>query len=291
MGDKLEGGQRGTAPVSGTAIVAAEAVNEDPDWSVLIASAASLPLEVPKAKTFHKGPWASASKPVCVKCSDGIFRVLKGRQAGGRMLFNDQVVARLAQKIGAPVPKPAIVDLPKVLVDAEPSLKHMTDGLCHGSEFLDGHSDRQGVAHHKLDANRSRFALLAILYGWMYATDHQQIYPNTQPHLVVSVDHGHFIGDGPEWTPTVLEQRPVAQPDGVIVAGASLTRGELSAAARCLTAVAPEDIARSIAAAPDVWGVPMTDRLSCAQYIWRRRNELLAIYPPPVITDAQAQGA
>jgi hypothetical protein len=206
------------------------------------------------------------------------------------MLFNDQVVARLAQKLRAPVPPPAIVDLPQELIDIEPNIRHMPAGLCHGSTFLDAHSDRQGVGNATVPENRARFASLAILYGWAYATDHQQIYPNAPPFLVSSVDHGHFIGNGPNWTPDLLASRPPAGADQLIATQASLTADELRQAAAPLAEVLLEDVAAAIAAAPDEWGIPMEHRVALAKYLWKRRGDLLAAYRIQVNVPAVSAG-
>ncbi|MDX2052567.1 MAG: HipA family kinase [Polyangiaceae bacterium] len=250
-----------------------------PDWAqLLIAAAGQLP-PILEAVTFHFGPWGSASAPVCLKCSDGVFRVLKGQQAGGRMLFNDQVIARLAQRIGAPVPKPALVSLPDVLVKAEARLTHMTAGVCHGLEFLDRHSDRLGVAHTDLTENRSRFASLAVLYGWAHASDHQQIYPNEPPPYVWSVDHGHFVGPSePNWTIAILEARGPAHVDSVLESGAALTKQELTRAVARLGDVSAANLAEDIAAAPAVWGVSAEEKIAFATYMWRRRDDLLRAF-------------
>jgi len=278
VGDGASGSPDGSGePKSGPTETAPAA---EPDWSKLI-GAAPRPEAVAAAQTFHKA-WGSASKPVCVKCSDGIYRVLKAKiddKDSGRGCFNDQVIARLAQKLGAPVPPPSIVILPKVLVDAEPNLKHMPPGPCHASEFRDHHSDRMGVANTGLKENRPRFASLAVLYGWMHASDHQVIYPNDPPPLVLSVDHGHFIGNGsPAWTPEMITARPYASADQTIVTGASLTQEELVEACKPLATITAEEIAEAVGAPPEEWGVSTEHRVALAKYLWKRRTELLTSY-------------
>lgn len=253
----------------------------EPNWEALLGKFMAEPVGSVRATTFHLGPWHSASRPVCVKCDDGVFRVIKGMQAGGRMLFNDQAVARLAQLIGAPVPKPAIVNLPAELIALEPRLAHMPAGLCHGSEFYDGHSDRQTVAFESIPENRPRFARLAILYGWVHASDHQQIYPNAPPHLVLSVDHGHFIGDGgPSWAPDTLERRGPAHQDQIVTTGAKLSGEELRNACLMLQGVTAQQIAEAVAASPSGWGIALEDRTAFARYLWRRRSELISSLIP-----------
>lgn len=248
------------------------------DWEALLQAAAATPKA--EAMTFHKGPWASASRPVCMKCEDGIFRVLKGQQAGGRMLFNDQVIARLAQRLGAPVPQPAIVSLSAQLVAAEPRLAHMRPGLCHGLAFLDDHSDRMGITGTDHPPNRDRFARLAVLYGWAHASDHQQIYPNHPPPLVWSVDHGHFVGPGDHnWTVDLIGNRGPAAIDQNLANGAALKLEELVPAVQTLAEVTAYDLAGAIACAPNDWGVAAAERVAFASYMWKRRQDILRVFP------------
>jgi hypothetical protein len=42
----------------------------------------------------------------------------------------------------------------------------------------------------------SRFASIAIFYGWLGANDRQFIYGKNAPYKVYSVDHGHFFPNG-----------------------------------------------------------------------------------------------
>jgi hypothetical protein len=63
--------------------------------------------------------WNTASKPVLLACNDGNQYVVKGRQAG-RMIVNDQVVARLGRSIGAPVGSVLLVDVSTDLIAANP---------------------------------------------------------------------------------------------------------------------------------------------------------------------------
>jgi hypothetical protein len=52
-----------------------------------------------------------------------------------------------------------------------------------------------------------RFALLAILYGWLQAQNRQFLYEKPSK-LVYSHDHGHFFPNGPNWKRSDLENPP-----------------------------------------------------------------------------------
>ncbi len=148
---------------------------------------------VSDAQTFMAA-WGSASKPICVTCADGVHRVLKGRlkQPGTRhrSLFNDQVIGRLGNKLGGPVPAVSLVNLSQQFIDTNPRAQHIFAGICHATEFRDKYSDRVSIFHTTVKENRPRYAALAIMYGWAHANDHQSIYPNDPPPIVLSVDTG-----------------------------------------------------------------------------------------------------
>ncbi|MBR8828982.1 MAG: hypothetical protein DSM107014_13965 [Gomphosphaeria aponina SAG 52.96 = DSM 107014] len=42
--------------------------------------------------------------------------------------------------------------------------------------------------------------MLATLYGWTNANDHQFLFKKTPPRLIYSVDHGHFFPNPPHWS-------------------------------------------------------------------------------------------
>jgi hypothetical protein len=246
----------------------------DVDWAQLLADARTTAPTVLAGATFLK-KWATASQPVLLTCvaADGSHHdyVVKGRQAG-RMVFNDQVVARLGQQLGAPVGEPALVDVPQALIDVEPEMAHMLAGVSHGTRFLVGYSERLAYDRASEGVNRSRFAALALLFGWIHASDHQFIYENAAPHTVVSVDHGHFLPNGPDWTVASLAGAPVSAPDAGVVAGAALTDEELDEARAALRPLTNEQIAEALVVPPDEWGVSEDERQALARYLADRRG-------------------
>lgn len=225
------------------------------------------------AQTYLR-KWDSFSRPRLVACDDGREYVIKGAQVG-RAVCNEQIVARLGLTIGAPVGEPSFVLLPEALRNAEPELSHIKPGLCHALLFRAGHSDRAGISHVDAPENRPRFALLAVLYGWAGGNDQQLIYPNTPPHLVLSVDHGHFFPGGPNWNAAGLAAARPAAPDVGIVNDARLTPEELRNAAIRLSRVVEDDVCRAVSAPPDDWGMALPERVAAAGFLWTRRSELL----------------
>ena len=225
--------------------------------------------------------WPSFSKPVALLCDDGQKYVVKALQASriemGRVLVNDQVVARLGALVSAPVPHVALVNVPAELLAAQPEMAHMSPGIAHGSQLIENVTERAGLVHTNVPENRGRFARLSVLYGWTAAADHQFVYQKTDPHLVHSVDHGHFFGNGPTWTEATLLGCPAAQLDATIGPACNLTAEERDEALRELTTFASPEIACAVALPPDSWGITMAERLALVEFLVRRRDQLLAL--------------
>jgi hypothetical protein len=236
-----------------------------------------------KAETYLRS-WPSHSKPVALMCENGGKYVVKALQMNrvaemGRVLVNDQIVARLGKLIHASVPHVALIDVPAELIAGQPEMSHMMAGIAHGSQFVENVTEREAVAHVAIPENRPRFALLAILFGWIGAQDHQFVYSKTAPELVYSVDHGHFFPGGPAWTGPSLAGAPQSQPDIQITNGCNATQPELHQAIRALTAVGDEALISVVSLPPDEWGLTMADRVALFNFLKNRRAGLLAMLP------------
>jgi hypothetical protein len=243
------------------------------DWQDMIDGArATDPPIVVEAHTFIK-KWPSASQPVLLRCDDSREYVVKGLQAG-RMVANDQIVARIGCIADAPVGVPAMVNVSAELIAAEPEMQHMSPGVGHGTEYIPGCSDRQAYEHAAVAANQPRFAALALLFGWMHAGDHQFIYENVSPHIVHSVDHGHFFPNGPNWDAASLANAGAPSVDAGVVAGAALTAEALAAADTLFQAANDAQIAEIIALAPAAWGLGDGESCALAGYLAGRRDIL-----------------
>ncbi len=242
-------------------------------WEGLIALAAAERAAAVNAHTFY-GVWPTAAKPAKLECDNGTIYVVKGKQ-NRRMIVSERIVAHLAGLVVAPTPEVAYVNVPQPLILHQPELGHFEPGVSHGAEFVPGCGDRAGIGHADGE-NRTRFARLAVLFGWAFAQDHQFIYENGAPNLVHSVDHGHFFPGGPNWGIATLGQAPAAAPDQTLVGGCQLSQEELRGAAAPLVGLQDEAIARAVAAPLDDWGISMDERVAVAEFLARRRGELLA---------------
>ena len=228
-----------------------------------------------EAQTFLR-KWPSFSEPCLMVCDDKRQYVVKGGcNRLSRAICNEQIVARLGLKIGAPVAVPCFVAVPAELIQAERQLSHITSALSHGNQFHENHSDRAWVAHATEPGNRIRFALLSVLYGWAYAGDRQLIYANTAPHLVLSVDHGHFFPSGPHWCAENLVGTAPAECEPDIVSDAALTSAEIKIALQQLGSITTSDVCQAVSSPPDEWGLSLDERFAIARFLWMRREQLL----------------
>lgn len=245
---------------------------------------ASPPLSVVRAHTYI-GQFGTFSKPVVLKCDDGHIYVVKGRQDGrpqvSRVMITDHIVGRLAKALGAPVPEVKLVEVPAELRGAQPQLQHMMTGVAHGSRNVADATERAVIQHTDVPENRPRFALLAILFGWAHASDHQFIYEKSPPHRVYSVDHGHFLPNGPDWTTESLKNATAAQADASLTQAVGLTEAELKEATARLAQVESQVIVEAVASVPEEWGITAEERVRLVEFFGKRREELIARYAPP----------
>lgn len=255
-----------------------------PDWDELFAVGGAFLQPPVRAETFVM-KFGTASSPVLLSGDDGHDYVVKSKDAG-RMVITDQVVGRVGNGVGAPVPEIALILVPAELIAANPDMQHMTPGIAHGSRWIANCSDRMAFEHAPVPQNRDRFSRLAYFYGWVVADDRQFIYENDPPHLVHSVDHGHFLPGSTQWTVQSLTDNPPAPvPDAEIVAQAGLTADELSIARDAMTWVTDQSLAVAVCAPPVDWGFTDAERKVVADYLSARRDVLWdppAVDPPEV---------
>jgi hypothetical protein len=248
-----------------------------PDWRQLIGEAAANRPQPIMAETYIT-KWSAS--PAGLQCSDGRVYAVKGIQQP-RIAFNDQVAARLGHLTGAPVPdRVMLVRVPQALIDAnQGTMGQFREGIGHATGFIADTTDREGIRYADQPENRSRFAALAVFYGWIGSSDEQFIYRKTAPNLVYSVDHGHFF-TGPGWAIDNLRAAPGATPYAAAVQACNLTAAELSTACEGLSAITPEQIAAAVAAPPDEWGVSLDERIAVAEYLHRRQDQMTAACLP-----------
>jgi hypothetical protein len=242
---------------------------ESEDWATLIQEASARVPMVVRAQTYRR-TWNSACRPVQLSCDDGNDYVVKGAQVG-RSAFNDQVVGRIARDLGAPVAEVSLVEVAPELIEINREMVHVVPGMAHGSRFIPDCTECLWFQYVDLPENRSRFALLSLLYGWMVGAEKQFFYATNPPNLVFSFDHDAFFPRGPAWSVESLSSASFPEEDDVIVTQCGLGRKELCDAAVFLERITPETIASAIGAVPSSWGsVTDEERVSLAGFLWER---------------------
>lgn len=247
--------------------------NEQEQWQSWLKQFSIRPDKPLQARTFRRA-WKTKSMPVWLKCEDGNDYIVKGQQAG-RQIVNDQIIAHLGTALGAPVGQPKIIEIVPALVELEPKhLAHIPLGTAHGTRFIHDCMDSYTLIATSEDGNRPRLMLLAILYGWVFANDHQFLFNNYPPRLIHSVDHGHFFPNGPDWKIEDLKNTPKAQLDPYF-ADCHFTLAELKQGRKALEQVTEKKLIQAVASPPDQWQLTIEERIALVEYLAKRKQELL----------------
>jgi hypothetical protein len=203
---------------------------------------------------------------------------------------NDCIAAKLGLLANAPVPPSALIAIPEELRVATPEMSHLTPGVAHGSRVMEDCTEREAFTHCDAGDNRQRFAVIAILYGWVGANDRQFIYGKNAPYRVYSVDHGHFFGPGnPDWTIASLAAAPAAAPDPETVTKCAITNEQLITACSNLHDLTAEQIAAAVGSVPQGWHITMDEQVALCAYLEKRRIELTTAYPKPTLGAGEEQ--
>lgn len=277
------------------------------NWGELIQSAEADYANCPVAEQVICDWPDRGSLPVRVRASDGGDYVIKGLWADpdrkgsefrGRAIAIEHVMERLGTQIGAPVPPPLLVTITPELSRSCPELVHLRPGIVHGSTWV---GESRGARTPREDdqepGNRMRYALIAVLYGWIADVsnirDSQVIFLKEAPELVFSVDHDLFWKSIPAWDDTksdllaidcATQMAQVVGPASPIQRWYKPLQGdaaakeidELREACWKLEAISPGDIAEAIAEVPDEWGLDHNVRNDLAEYLEQRRHNLIA---------------
>jgi hypothetical protein len=234
-------------------------------------------LEEPaRAESFIK-TWPTFSRPVAVLCDDGRSYVVKGIRSDQPLmphaLTTERAAGLLGRALGAPVPPVRLVDV-TMLAGIEPQMAHMTPGVVHGTEMIPDCSDRIGILPPTTDRNRTAYAALAALYGWLQAGDHQLVATLDAAADLYSVDHGHFLPGGPGWSAASLATATLPVPDAQFASHAP--PAALQEAGRRLGQIDEPGIAQALGQ-PAWWGTPLADRVALGRYLAARRAKMIEL--------------
>lgn len=255
----------------------------EPDWASLIAAAAST-VRPPVVAQRHVKPLPGGSLAQLFGCDDGEQYAVKFRgtpHGDGRGIFTEQVVALFGRLMGAPVPEVRLVTVTAELLaplNIDLGGRPAEPGLQHGSCWAEGFSDRSDFLRYP-DRNREGFGALRLLYSLLVCpNDHQVIYRNAEPHDVLSVDHGLFLPGSSSWTATGLRGFSDSVQLDPAFDPLSLAEDAHKPALDSLAVISPQEIADVAATSPAEWGISTDDRVAFAEFVERRRRNLLASF-------------
>ena len=250
----------------------------EPPWVALISSARTHRPVAHIAQTFDR-KMGTFSKPVVWGCTDKVHRIVKSLQVGrsdmARPMFTEVVLAALGRRIGAPVPSGSLVTVPANLIAAEPEAAHVLPGVGHAFDVITDVADVGTQLDPPTDKTRRTAARLAVFYGWALGGNQQLLRKTEDDGDVFTVDHGHFLPNGPEWTATGLTTAGDPTLDLMFVP--QTTDDLIADAINDLEALSDQAIAGAVALPPDEWGIPDDDRVAVAKYLAVRRDRLVTL--------------
>ena len=243
-------------------------------WRVDLEQALQQPPKPLQAIEYRR-QWRTKSQPFLLECEDNHDYVVKTLDYGGRQLINDQLVARLGILLTAPVGQPELILIPSELINAEYRLQNIQTGLAHGCQWIPNCIDEWNLIATSQPENRLRLVLLATLYGWTMANDHQFLFHRDPPRLIYSVDHGHFFPSPPNWQINDLINSPVAKLDQFF-SDCHFTVDELRQAATKLRAISEIQIIQTVASIPVDWSLTIEERIVMINFLVNRQQEILS---------------
>jgi len=175
------------------------------------------PSPVPRVRALEFiRPMRGASQPHLLRCDDEENYVVKfqNNPQHVRVLANEMLASRLAQRVGLPVPPPALVDVPPELAarhpfhGIEPRRREVAAGLQFGSRFPGAPSQTLVVDFLPDRLLRGIKEMAAVFLGgfvfdkWTCNCDGRQVIfhrgGDQQEYTASLIDHGFCFNDG-EW--------------------------------------------------------------------------------------------
>lgn len=208
---------------------------------------------------------------------------MKGAQCR-RNLVAEYLLAQLGTVLGAPVPSPALVNVPASLAEiVSREGSDVQPGVGFGASLLPGLSPDawrgpsktiERLLRSSPATNAPRLAALAILYGWFDVVGYQILQSSSAPFEIYATDHGHGLpGGADDWTVAAFDRARPAAPYDLIAR--CLTDNDLADAIQRLRALPDADIVRAVAAPSEEWGVTTTERVELAAFLMARRDSYL----------------
>ena len=243
-------------------------------WSQMFENSPQPEVSIVSAVTIVRHIHQTRTKPTIMRADDQALYVVKGKHL--RDSIAEQIVGRLGTVLGFPVGRVGLVYVDRRLVLDDSRIPEQMIGVNHASVFLPKiRPERAEFGPIDLQFNRSRYADLALMYGWFQAYDLQPFYEHEAPRLVHSLDHGNFFPDAYQWSIRSLAEAEPARPDQRVMVPCGLKQSDLAEPLQKLQSVTPVQIVQAIKSVPSEWEFRHNERIALASYLWRRRQELL----------------
>src|SRR5579864_8658559 len=178
----------------------------------------SAPEATPVQAVQHIRRMRGGAQSHLMRASDGFSYIVKfqNNPQDVRVLANEWLATRLAQRLGIPVPEPAVIEVSSWLIEHTPELRcdlggnkvPFTSGLCFGSRYIEDAETGTALDYlpeYDLDrvGNLEDFARVLVLDKWTSNSDGRQCVfsrrPQARKYGVTFIDFGYCFNAG-EWT-------------------------------------------------------------------------------------------
>jgi len=180
-----------------------------------LASAANSPIHAVQ----HVRRMRGGAQAHLMRASDGSYYVVKfqNNPQHVRVLANELFATRIAQKLGIPVPEPALIEVSSWLIEHTAELRCVlagqsipfASGLCFGSRFITEPEKLGNVCDYLPEgelakiANGTDFPRVLVLDKWLANADGRQCVfyrpSRCRKYRAAFIDHGYCLNAG-EWT-------------------------------------------------------------------------------------------
>lgn len=240
-----------------------------------------------QARRYIRKIEAGISRPSLVSCDDRQSYVVKfcGFQVHPKMLFNDYVCSRLAQRLGIPVPDVRIVYIPRELIDMDEylSVNRIKEGYHFGSHFIKDSTEFFGPLQIGRAANLNKVADIIAFDIWVNNDDRANnpgnlLVTSENPSQIMAIDYGNSFC-GPDWDDAELIHGELCIPpfDGEVYNILRLSvEGPDPFDEICskIEATTPEEIMDCIGWIPPEWGINNDTKNLVAMYLNRNKEKL-----------------
>jgi hypothetical protein len=191
---------------------------------------------------------------------------------GERIPVTEQIVARLAALIGAPVSESRLVDVSPIQGwEFRPGTGRLVEpGWAHGSRAVEPVIETRELDHRTDDENRKRHAGIYALCDWLAGSDVQWLYCVAEDNAYYSHDHGYYL-TGPAWTTSTLAAARNT-PFALSIPADRLEPDELERLATSLETLSGQEIETELSKLPADWPVTDSELDAVADFAYSRRE-------------------